>query len=78
MDVAPGYKRAVEAVGGVDAADGSTPGVRKGHHGVDVADGFKRDVHEKKAHHGIDVADGFERDVHKEKGHHGVDVADGF
>ncbi len=51
MDVAPGYKRAVEAV--------DSPGVRKGHHGVDVADGFKRDVHKEKGHHGVDVADGF-------------------
>lgn len=78
MDVASGYKRAVEVAGSVVTADGSAPGVHKGPHGVDVADGFKRDVHKEKGHPGVDVSDGFKRDVQMGKGHPGVDVADGF
>ena len=45
--------------------------------GVDIADGFKRDV---ESGDGVDVADGFKRDVQGQPGdgEEGVDVADGF
>ncbi|KAL8706322.1 MAG: hypothetical protein Q9201_000641 [Fulgogasparrea decipioides] len=46
--------------------------LRRERDGVDVADGFKRDVVKDK---GVDVADGFKRDVETSNS---IDVADGF
>ena len=48
------------------------PNLRRDDDGVDVADGFKREVD---TGAGVDVVDGFKRDVDTGDG---VDVADGF
>ena len=48
------------------------PNLRRDDEGVDIADGFKRDVD---TGEGVDVADGFKRDVDTGEG---IDVADGF
>ncbi|KAL2037576.1 hypothetical protein N7G274_009689 [Stereocaulon virgatum] len=48
------------------------PNLRRDKAGVDIADGFKRDMDTRP---GVDIADGFKRDV---KTGPGVDIADGF